>query len=301
MNQTSTAPPILDYDGDGAASYREDFWENANRAYEDQAERIALRRLLQPAHGQRLLELGAGFGRLSPFFEDYAQVIVMDYARSQLVEARQRLGDEKYIYVAADIYRLPIAPGACDAATLIRVIHHLADVPTAFANIRAALSPGGLFVLEYANKRNLKAMLRYALRQQTWSPYTHEPIEFVKLHYDFHPAYIRKAVTAAGFQQTRALPVSYLRLGLLKNTLPAGLLARVDGLLQHSSALFAPSIFTQNRVPGTRPASLPESLFKCPACDHTALEPQAQTLVCTDCGAAYDTSDGIYDFRQPIE
>ncbi|MFP4321456.1 MAG: class I SAM-dependent methyltransferase [Anaerolineales bacterium] len=300
MTDQSSAPPILDYDATGAATYREDFWENANRHYEDRAERIAIRRLLQPPHGQRLLELGAGFGRLSASFEGYDQVIIMDYARSQLLDARARLGDSKYIYVAADLYRLPIADGACDAATLIRVIHHLADVPAALAQIRATLAPGALFLLEYANKRNAKAMVRYALGRQDWNPYTADPVEFVALHFDFHPAYIRQELLAAGFQPGRALPVSYFRLGILKRLIPASILAGADGIMQQTGWLYAPSIFTRSTVPGERPAQLPETVFKCPACAAAPLAHYDARMTCTACGAAYALEDGIYDFRQPL-
>ncbi|NJL95387.1 MAG: class I SAM-dependent methyltransferase [Anaerolineae bacterium] len=207
--ETPAAPPVLDYDDRGGATYRQDFWEGQGRDYEDHAERVALRRLLHPTHGQRLLELGAGFGRLSPFYTGYQQVILVDYARSQLSEARQTLGDAGYLYVAADIYRLPIAEGTCDAAVMVRVLHHFADVPAALAQIRATLAPGAVFILEFANKRNLKAMLRYALGRQAWSPYEEAPVEFVKLNFDFHPRYIAAALSAVGFRTTQRLPVSF--------------------------------------------------------------------------------------------
>ncbi|NJO83820.1 MAG: hypothetical protein HC828_14170 [Blastochloris sp.] len=55
-------PKICDYEG---SNYRTEFWEGRGREYEDQVERIALRRLLPPEGGRRLLEIGAGFGRLT--------------------------------------------------------------------------------------------------------------------------------------------------------------------------------------------------------------------------------------------
>ena len=43
----------------------------------------------------------------------YDQVIVLDYSRTMLQQAQQRLGTGgRYVYVAADIYRLPLAPVA---------------------------------------------------------------------------------------------------------------------------------------------------------------------------------------------
>ncbi len=55
-----TQPPICDYEG---SSYRTEFWGGDQREYENLAERIALRALL-PSGGQRLVEIGAGFGSL---------------------------------------------------------------------------------------------------------------------------------------------------------------------------------------------------------------------------------------------
>lgn len=296
----NTSPPILNYDDKGEASYKTDFWQGKGRDYEDRVERIALGLLLQPAQGKRLLELGAGFGRLSSFFTGYQQVILLDYSKTQLIDARSRLGDEKYIYVAANIYQLPIADGVCDAATMIRVLHHFVDAPAALAQIRKALSPGALFILEFANKRNLKAMLRYAIRQQEWSPYTEDPVEFYKLHFDFHPAYIEKTLQSLGFETQKRLPVSYFRMGILKRTIPTGILAALDSFMQKSGLLYSPSIFTQNYVTGTRPAELPEMIFKCPACSSTQLQDETDKLTCQKCGKQWSKTDSIYDFRKPL-
>ena len=52
-------PRICDYEG---SRYRTDFWEGQNREYEDRVERVAMQKLLPP-RGERLLEIGAGFGR----------------------------------------------------------------------------------------------------------------------------------------------------------------------------------------------------------------------------------------------
>jgi ubiquinone/menaquinone biosynthesis C-methylase UbiE len=298
---TSSSVRVLDYDGAGNATYRQDFWEGQGREYEDRVERIALGRLLQPATGQRLLELGAGFGRLSSFYTGYKQVILVDYAKSQLEEARAGLGDGKYIYVAANIYQLPFADASCDAAVMVRVLHHFADVPAALRQIRPALAPGAVFILEFANKRNLKAILRHLLGRQSWSPYTLDPVEFLNLHFDFHPQYIRAVLQEADFQLQRSLAVSYLRLGFLKRLLPTSLLVRMDSWLQLSGWLYSPSVFIQNTIAGSRPDRLPDNLFKCPACQHSDLTEDGEVLTCQQCGKGWSKAGGIYDFRQPVE
>lgn len=290
-------PRICDYEG---STYRTDFWEGRGRSYEDLIERRAIRRLL-PAGGRRLLELGAGFGRLSEEYSGYDQVVLLDYSFSQLQYARERLGDERYLYVAADAYHLPFQPAIFDAATMIRVIHHFENVPAVLGQVQRVMASGGVFLLEYANKRNLKAMLRYALRRQNWNPYSPEPVEFVELNFDFHPRYMREALGAAGFALQQQVPVSFLRLGLLKRTLPTGLLVALDGLLQRSGWLVAPSVFTRStRGEGPRQLDLTgDALFACPR-SGGPLRREGDVLV-SEAGLRWAVEDGIYNFKAPLE
>jgi len=294
-----TSPPICDYEGSG---YRTDFWEGQGRDYEDLAERAALRRLL-PARGQRIAHLGAGFGRMSNELSGYEQVVVLDYSRTLLREAQERLGgDKRFIFVAADIYHLPLAEGSCDAAVMERVIHHMADVPAALAQVRSILAPGAAFVLEFANKRNLKAMLRYLLKRQAWNPFSPEPVEFVKLNFDFHPDYMARCLQAAGFVSERRLAVSYFRLGVLKRLLPARLLVTLDSVLQPTGQIapFSPSVFMLNRAAGEQPpAALDGPLFKCLHCGAPLLQ-DGDSMVCEQGDGRWPIRDGIYDFKSPI-
>lgn len=290
-------PPVCDYEGSG---YQQDFWENQGRDYEDRVERIALHHLL-PRSGQRILEIGAGFGRLTDELGGYDQVVLLDYSRTLLRDARARLGDDRYTYVAADVYRLPFQPGMFDGATMIRVLHHMADVPQALDSIRSVLAPGAAFVLEYANKRNLKALLRYALRRQSWSPASLEPTEFVPLNFDFHPTYMLMAMHDAGFMVRRRLPVSYFRLGALKRVVPTGALVALDRALQGWAPLYSPSVFTLNHANASGPNRVAEPLaFRCPTCG-ADLQPEGNTQVCTGdgCGLNWAKRDGIWDFKEP--
>ncbi len=294
------SPPVCDYEG---SNYRKDFWEGKGRDYEDAVERIALRRLLPPT-GQRYVDFGGGFGRLVNEADRYDQVVLMDYSRTLLQEAQNRLGrSDRYIYVAADLYHLPFAPNAFDTAIMCRVIHHLADAPAALREIRASLTSGATFVLEFANKQNLKAMIRYLLRRQNWSPYSVEPIEFVKLNFDFHPAYIEQALKSAGFEPRRRLAVSSLRIGLLKRLLPLNVMVSLDKLLQPTGGILpiSPSIFVENKTPGTRSAVVSqEAMFKCPACGASPLHREGDVMVCPAENHRWAIHDGIYDFKEMI-
>jgi|SRR5271157_1233456 len=293
-------PPVCDYEG---STYQTSFWERGGREYEDRCEAIALKRLL-PKGGRLLLELGAGAGRNTARYSGFERVVLLDYSVTQLKQAQERLGlHERYLYVAADIYRLPFVSGLFDAATIIRTLHHMADAPAALCQVRSALQADAAFILEFANKQNLKAILRYALRRQGWSPYTREPVEFLPLNFDFHPRAVRSWLNEAGFKVEKTLTVSHFRLDVLKRLVPTGLLIGLDAMLQPSGALVqvSPSVFMRARAVGETPAAVPGTFFKCPACGHSPLEEQKGTLDCPACEKRWAFRDGIYDFKEPLQ
>jgi ubiquinone/menaquinone biosynthesis C-methylase UbiE len=292
----SPQPPICDYEG---SNYQSTFWEAGGRSYEDQAEAIALRRLL-PLSGKLLLEIGAGAGRNTRRYHGFERVVLLDYSRTQLYQARQRLGDgQRYLYVAGDVYRLPFVSGLFDAATMIRTLHHMADAPLALRQIRRVLQSKAIFVLEYANKQNLKAILRYALRQQAWSPFSPEPVEFAKLNFDFHPKTVRAWLAASDFELQRQLTVSHYRIELLKRLVPTSVLVFLDSLAQLSGNWWqvTPSVFTRSQAIGETSLAVEGSFFQCPACGNGPLYQDGERLPCSGCGRQWSFHDGIYDFR----
>ena len=288
--------PICDYEG---STYQRDFWDAGDREYEDQVEAVAIKRLM-PKRGSRLLEVGAGAGRNTMRYTDFDQIVLLDYSRTQLEQAQARLGlGERYIYVVADVYRLPFDSAVFDAATMIRTLHHLAEPRDALRNIRHSLAQGATFVLEYANKQNIKAILRWVTRQQEWNPFNRNTIEFAELNYDFHPVAVDKWLSETGFCIQRKLTVSHFRVGLLKRTIPLRMLVRLDSLLQWTGNWWqlSPSVFVQSKVEG-EPESIKENLtWRCPSCSSVDLESSTRGLKCRNCSRVWPLRDGIYDFK----
>jgi ubiquinone/menaquinone biosynthesis C-methylase UbiE len=297
MNEAQ--PPICNYEG---SDYQAVFWDQGSRQYEDRVEALALSRLL-PKGGNFMLELGAGAGRNTPRYRGYERVALVDYSLTQLQQAQERLGRERrYLYVAADIYRLPFARGVFDGATMIRVLHHMANPLLALQSVRASLKPEAVFILEFANKQNLKAIFRYILRRQSWNPFTQEAVEFAALNYDFHPKAVRAWLVQAGFQLECQLTVSHFRMNILKRLVPLRLLVWLDGLAQHTGDWWqlTPSVFTRSRATGLIGQEGGE-LFACPSCGATGLEQTPEALVCQGCARRWAIRDGIYDFRNAAE
>ena len=234
----------------------------------------------------------------------YDQVVLLDYSLEQLIYARKQMGDDRFIYVAADAYKMPFCGGAFDGATMIRVIHHFEDVSAALAQVSACLTSGGKFILEYANKRHLKSILRYLLGRNKWSPNTLDPIEFVELNFNFHPDYMLAQVASLGFDVLHEVPVSWLRLGLLKKTLPTSVLSGIDSLMQRTGWRVSPSIFLDLQLGGTQDdkpevdSGNPLAFLKCPQ-SATALQREGDILV-SESGVRWGVVDGVYDFRHPL-
>ena len=297
----NNTPPVCNYEG---SDYQSSFWDKGGREYEDRVEAIALKRLL-PKSGRLLLELGAGAGRNTPRYVGFERIVLLDYSRTQLEQAQARLGQsDKYIYVAADVYRLPFVDGLFDAATMIRVLHHMSDAPKALGQVKQVLGQGGTFILEFANKQNLKSILRYWLGRQKWSPFTLEPVEFVKLNFDFHPRAVFRWLKDLGFTVEKKLAVSHFRAGFFKRIIPTSVLVFFDSLFQWTGALFqfTPSIFVKAVVGGSSSVvHRPPSIFKCPECSHSPLVEKKDHLECPNCKRRWAFKDGIYDFREAVK
>ncbi|MBC8098855.1 MAG: hypothetical protein H7Y11_05395, partial [Armatimonadetes bacterium] len=108
----------------------------------------------------------------------------------------------------------------------------------------------------------------------------------------------------AGFEVKKRLPVSFLRMPLLKQLVSSSVLAAADGVLQSTGLLYAPSVFVQATAQGESPDNTgmmtPDALFVCPE-SGTALHREGDVLVSRQSGLRYAIRDGIYDFKAPLD
>lgn len=296
--------PVIDYEG---SHYRNDFWEDQGRDYENAVDRAALRQLM-PSQGCRIAEIGAGYGRLADMYLGYDQIVLFDYSRTLLQDAVRQWGhDSRFIFVAGNLYRLPLATRVFDTLVMVRVMHHLIDVPAALSQIQRVLHHSSTVVLEYANKRNLKAIGRWLVKRQEWSPFHPLPHEFVELNFDFHPAWMDEKFTQSGLKKEQQFAVSHFRLQWLKRNFPTQLLVNIDERLFRLSGRYpvTPSVFVQAK-PTTAQCSLPNherlsivQLFRCPRCEFEMLDLVAPDKIeCTHCHTRYAQKQRVWDFKE---
>ncbi len=227
------------------------FWQN--REYEHQSELIALKSLTQKISHLKsasLIDIGAGFGRLAPFY-------LPQIKSALLVEPSAKMRQETKSYLKhytnfktlpGRAESLPAKTGEFDLAICFRVFHHIPHPEPAIKEIARVVKPGGYFILEFANKHNFKNFLRHFfsgktshLEQETpqsrLSP-KHQAactIPFV----NHHPKLIAKLLAKYGFSPISTVSVSNFRSPFIKSLLPLPLLLALESTLQSFMAVFS--------------------------------------------------------------
>lgn len=243
---TDNKPDVVaDYNG---YDYKKIFWEDADRKYEDLADRMAIRRLL-PQHVDTFVDIAGGYGRLADEYLPRADsATLFDYSKTELAQAREIYGD-RLKTKAGDIYSLPFPNNSFDALMMVRATHHFQDMQKVSNELYRILKPGGIAVIEVANKKTLPKMLRYWTKKSDINPFSLEPAHLKDLNsdgfYNYHPKYIEAIFKNSGFKIDKVLSVSNFRSAKLKKLFGTKNLTRLEKPAQSLLApvRFAPSIY----------------------------------------------------------
>lgn len=236
---------IADYNG---YDYKKIFWEDADRKYEDLADRMAIRKLL-PEHMDKFVDIAGGYGRLADEYLSRAKsATLFDYSKTELAQAKDLYGDKIHTK-AGDIYDLPFAEDSFDALMMVRATHHFKDMQAVSDQLYRILKPGGIAVIEVANKRTLPKMFRYWFKKSDINPFSRDVAHLKDLNsegfYNYHPKYIEEIFKKSGFKIEKVLSVSNFRSAKLKKLFGAKVLASMEKVAQGALApiRFAPSIY----------------------------------------------------------
>lgn len=234
------------------------FWHN--RSYEYQSELTALKSFfssLSPTSSLTLIDLGAGFGRLAPFYLPRVKsALLVEPSAKMRRTALSFLGSRFHHYkiVSGKVDSLPTKSHQFDIGLCVRVLHHLPDPEPAISELARVIKPNGYLILEFANKTNVKARLLSIFNRSSTELYRQTPVNklspiHIKQHtipfVNHHPQAITNLLTKYGFNVKSTLSVSNLRSPFLKKLLPLFLLNSLETLLQPSIATkaFGPSLF----------------------------------------------------------
>jgi ArsR family transcriptional regulator len=94
-------------------------------------------------------DLGCGTGAVSAALAPFvSRVVAVDSSSAMLQAAKRRLHDVENVELRrGDLEALPIADSRLDLATMMLVLHHLAEPSRAMADVARVLKPGGRLVI----------------------------------------------------------------------------------------------------------------------------------------------------------
>lgn len=227
------------------------------REYEHESEVLALKSLLEKIPKiDTILEIGAGFGRLTPIYLYRARKIIVSDPSSRLLGVvRDKYRDKKNVKflkskVETLCERLP--SHSVDLIILVRVLHHIEDLDKFFDASDRLLKKNGYLILEFANKNHIKAVFREFFKGNITFPldiFTKDISTKKRLKnlpfLNFHPDFIKHKLSEKGFAIKEGRSVSNIRFGPLKRILPCDSLVKVEKFLQKPLFFisFGPSIF----------------------------------------------------------
>jgi len=231
------------------------YWRG--REYEHEAETQALKRLFAqiPLKKQKtLLDIGAGFGRITPLYANkFSFCLLVEPAKKLINQARKSLKYKNLKFKLDSAENLKLSK-KFDVVLFIRVAHHVKNLDSVLNNINRHLKSDGYLVLEFANKINFKAKIKAVFRGdfsflKDEAPYdrrspanlNQETILFL----NHHPKKINQSLKKSGFEVVDQLSVSNFRLPILKKIIPTGILLWGEKFFQPILAKinFGPSIF----------------------------------------------------------
>jgi ubiquinone/menaquinone biosynthesis C-methylase UbiE len=273
-----------------------DFWDDPAKMRLDKLEQAIVCKLL-PIAGQRIIDIGCGYGRLAGcYLERFEQVVMLDGSITLLRQAQETIG-ERAAYIAADANRLPFRPSSFDCVLMIRVFHHINDSQIILSEMQRVIGNGGNLVFNYCNKLSARQLLRWMLHLTRENPLTLKPTGIGTRLISHHPTHIEQLLKQHGF-----IRMKYLGAGIL-DKLPDDS-ERLSSLAEALAPVFgaiklAPWINCRATVSSegqNKTSHRLDDILVCPIC-HQDLTHQPLTYHCPRCVYSFPIENGIFDFR----
>lgn len=231
------------------------YWKG--RDYEHKSEEVAIKYFLKKIKKiKHIIDIGCGFGRLTPIYEHRAKYITLtDPSNSLLKTPRKKYKNRKNTkIVQSKLENLPqkFRKNSFDTAIMVRVMHHIENPEVAIKNLSHLVKPNGYIILEFANKLHGKALIKHILKGDLTFPMElektdrrcHENIESKTIgFYNFHPDTIREILKENNFKIIEERSVSNIRSTWAKKHIPIEILIGIETLLQNLLKQFGPSVF----------------------------------------------------------
>lgn len=239
------------------------YW--VGREYEHKCELLAIKSFLQNIPKiETIVEIGSGFGRLTPIYKYRARKIFLTDPSGKLLSLARDTFKRKGIYfVHSSLERLSnkLRRNSADLVIMVRVLHHISDVDKAFNSISKLTKKGGYLILEFANKGNFKNTMKEFLKGNFVYPMELDIIDKrsqrnIKKNTipfnNYHADFIEDRLNEAGFKIIEKRSVSNARGSFLRKIFPISFFLSLADVFQPLLGYinFGPSIFILARKAG---------------------------------------------------
>ena len=241
------------------------YWDG--RDYEHEAEVSAVKILLDKIPSiKTVLDIGAGFGRTAPLYLHRARKVILTDPSAKLLKiAKESLKNKKVIFIQSRADTLPgkVKNRSVDLVVCIRVAHHIKDMDVLFKTTNKLLTKNGYFILEFANKCHLKAMVLEFLHGNFTFIQDIFPIDLRSKRtkkrcslpfINYHPDIIKTKLKENDFEIREVLSVSNIRSPFLKRHFSVSTLMEFEKLVQKPATKYClgPSIFILSQKKGSQ-------------------------------------------------
>lgn len=240
------------------------YWKG--REYEHKSEFLAIRKLISKiSEIGKVIEIGAGFGRLLPSYHFRAKKVVLTDPSAKLISRASkkysRFKNVETVQLKLQNLKDKREFMNFDLCIMVRVLHHIEDIDEAFKIIYKLLTKGGYFILEFPNKNHLKSSIRHILTGDLTFPINIFPIDLRSKKsirkgtlpfINYHPYQIIEKLKEYNFEIIEVRSVSNIRSTFLKRLFPINTLIDIEKILQVPLAKvnFGPSFFVLARKRG---------------------------------------------------
>lgn len=228
------------------------------REYEHESEKLAIRAFLAKIKKiGTVLDIGAGYGRLTPSYIYRAKKIIFsDPSSKQLKMAKSQLKNRKITFIQSKLENIEgkVKNKSVDLIIMIRVLHHIKNCNQSFNLINKLLCDNGYLILEFPNKQHFKATVYEFFKGNFTFPIEIFPkdlrskkakIKKVLPFINYHPDDVFKKLEESGFKIVEKRSISNVRSPFLKKYIPLEFLLSIERKCQKplSYTNFGPSIF----------------------------------------------------------
>ncbi|CNK74813.1 biotin synthesis protein bioC [Yersinia enterocolitica] len=108
----------------------------------------AIRKILPPLSGRKIVDLGCGYGWFCRYAHSQgaADILGLDVSEKMLNRAKELTPDSDIIYRREDLEKLHLPKQMYHLAYSSLTLHYIKELPTLFATVYNTLLPGGSFV-----------------------------------------------------------------------------------------------------------------------------------------------------------